>query len=227
VSEMDSVVGSRIRAARQAHGMTLRALAEKVGVSASMLSLLENGKSRSSVPTLYAVVEALDMSMDELFLEEGTAPASAPPAPEGGDLLVVRAGHRRRIEMENGVMWEQLGHNAEDGLDFMMVTYPPGARSSDSGRYQRHNGLEAAYIVQGELTCKVTFDEVTLAVGDSITFDSSRPHLLENKGIEAAKAVWVIIRHHANHLPESAAQHLAHVPDPAALLSSYRMPFPS
>ncbi|MFC8845960.1 MULTISPECIES: helix-turn-helix domain-containing protein [unclassified Micromonospora] len=207
MTELDAV-GGRIRAARQARGMSLRALAEKVGVSASMLSLLENGRSRSSIPTLYAVVEALDLSMDELFSgaqsspEQPPAPAAEPPAratgvaPQtGSELVVVRAGNRRRIEMETGVVWEQLGHNEQDGVEFMLVTYPPGASSSDSGRYQRHSGLECAHVMQGELTCKVGFEEVVLGAGDSLTIDSSRPHLFENNGSVDMRAVWLVLRH--------------------------------
>jgi transcriptional regulator with XRE-family HTH domain/uncharacterized cupin superfamily protein len=226
VTEMDTVVGSRIRAARQASGMTLRALAEKVGVSASMLSLLENGRSRSSVPTLYAVVEALDMSMDELFSGQPDEPvpdvsgAAATPAPAdvtSSDLMVVRATNRRRIEMDTGVVWEQLGHNDDDGVEFMLVTYPPGAKSSDSGRYQRHNGLECAHVIQGELTCRVTFEEVTLGAGDSITFDSSRPHLLENRGTVDMRAVWLVLKHRSNVGGTPSAEQLAHLPNTVAM----------
>jgi transcriptional regulator with XRE-family HTH domain len=228
VTELDAV-GSRIRAARQAQGMSLRALAEKVGVSASMLSLIETGRSRSSIPTLYAIVEALDMSMNTLFTSDrdgapGPAPAAPRPAPSGrrpggSEMVVVRAAHRRRIEMETGVVWEQLGHNDDDGIEFMLVTYPPGARSSDSGRYQRHHGLECAHVLRGELTCKVGFEEVTLHEGDSITFDSSRPHLLENNGVVEMRAVWLVLRHRGpESVDEATAGHLArHLPTIAAM----------
>jgi transcriptional regulator with XRE-family HTH domain len=221
---MDAV-GSRIRAVRQARGMSLRALAEKVGVSASMLSLIENGRSRSSIPTLYAVVEALDMSMDSLFSDGPTRaePAPARPAAPGraasSELVVVRADSRRSIVMETGVVWEQLGHHDDDGVEFLLVTYPPGASSSDSGRYQRHNGLECAHITQGELTCKVTFEEVTLYAGDSITFDSSRPHLFENKGSVDMRAVWLVLRHRTAATDDvpGAEQLARHLPDVLAM----------
>lgn len=189
--------------------MSLRALAEKVGVSASMLSLLENGRSRSSVRTLYAVVEALDMSLDELFTSEEPVKQPDPATarePQSSEITVVRGAHRRRIEMETGVIWEQLGRNVNDGIEFMLVIYPPGAKSSDSGRFQRHSGLECAHIMQGELICRVTFEEVTLQAGDSITFDSSRPHMFENAGTEDVRAVWMIVHQpHAVELDPSAA----------------------
>ncbi len=47
--------------------MSLRALARQVGMSPSAMSQIETGRSRPSVRTLYAIVTALDMSLDELF----------------------------------------------------------------------------------------------------------------------------------------------------------------
>ncbi|MFD1498752.1 helix-turn-helix domain-containing protein [Streptosporangium lutulentum] len=221
--------GSRIRAARRARGMSLRVLAEKVGVSASMLSLLENGKSRSSVRTLYAVVEALDMTMDELFSDQ-ESPAAPPPAERSSEvtpsfLNVARAGDRRRIEMETGVIWERLGRNSAAGLELMLVIYPPGASSSEFGRYHRHPGVESMFVTQGELTCRVGFEEVSLGVGDSVTFDCGKPHLLENRGEEEMRAVWVVLTRpaeaHASpagesvppHDPGGAAGDFSHWPD--------------
>ncbi|WP_170321610.1 helix-turn-helix domain-containing protein [Acrocarpospora pleiomorpha] len=202
--EMENA-GNRIRAARRARGMSLRVLAEKVGVSASMLSLLENGKSRSSVRTLYAVVEALDMTMDELFSDQESPAAPPPPAERATEaapsfITVARAGDRRRIEMETGVIWERLGRNSAAGLELMLVIYPPGARSSEFGRYHRHPGVESMFVVQGELTCRVGFEEVSLGVGDSVTFDCSQPHLLENRGVEEMRAVWVVLNRSADAL---------------------------
>ncbi|MGW4867907.1 helix-turn-helix domain-containing protein [Streptomyces chartreusis] len=74
-------VGARIRQARLAHGTSLRALAREIGVSASLVSQIENGKSQPSVSTLYAITTALGISIESLFdAGEGTA-ATAVPAP--------------------------------------------------------------------------------------------------------------------------------------------------
>ncbi|MBT1090378.1 helix-turn-helix domain-containing protein [Streptomyces sp. Tu102] len=77
-------VGARIRQARLAHGTSLRALAREIGVSASLVSQIENGKSQPSVSTLYAITTALGISIESLFdagegiaATEATAPATA------------------------------------------------------------------------------------------------------------------------------------------------------
>src|SRR5215468_2158638 len=60
-------LGERIRMERTRQGVSLRALARDVGVSASMISQIETGKSRPSVSTLYAITTALGMSLQEIF----------------------------------------------------------------------------------------------------------------------------------------------------------------
>ena len=60
-SELPSL-GERIREERMSRGVSLRALAGQVGVSASMISQIENGKSQPSVSTLYAITSALGVS---------------------------------------------------------------------------------------------------------------------------------------------------------------------
>ncbi|GGW99273.1 helix-turn-helix domain-containing protein [Streptomyces chartreusis] len=75
-------VGARIRQARLAHGTSLRALAREIGVSASLVSQIENGKSQPSVSTLYAITTALGISIESLFDagEGGIATAATAPA---------------------------------------------------------------------------------------------------------------------------------------------------
>lgn len=67
--DAESVVqlGLRLRQARQRSGLSLRALARELGVSASFVSQLENGKSQPSVATLFSLAQLLGVSIDELF----------------------------------------------------------------------------------------------------------------------------------------------------------------
>lgn len=82
-------LGTRLRQARHDAGMTVRELARHLSVSASFVSQLENGKSKPSVATLYALARFLGVSLDQLF-EEQVDPAPAPGAERGGQR--VRSG---------------------------------------------------------------------------------------------------------------------------------------
>ncbi|WP_028924315.1 helix-turn-helix domain-containing protein [Pseudonocardia acaciae] len=192
---MDVDIGSRLRAERQRHGLSLRELAERVGVSASMLSQVETGRSQASVSTLYSLVSELGISLDDLFaLGPGRAEVDFGPVPPRRSEPVFKAKDRARIELETGVVWERLANVDPDVLQFMQVTYPPGGRSSRSGRYSQHAGLDCGYVLAGRLTLHLGFDTHVLEPGDVTLFDAAEPHLLENTGTEDARAIWFIYR---------------------------------
>lgn len=73
-------LGARLKGVRLATGMSLREVARRLGVSASFVSQMENGKSQPSVATLYSMAQLLGVSIDELFSPEPSA-VSAPAAP--------------------------------------------------------------------------------------------------------------------------------------------------
>src|SRR6185312_15153712 len=58
---------AQIRSARTRSGLSLRELGRRTGVTASLLSQIENGKSDPSVSTLFALVAELGLSMDALL----------------------------------------------------------------------------------------------------------------------------------------------------------------
>ena len=64
------VVGRRVREERLRQNIGLRELARRVGVSASLISQVELGKASPSVGTLYAIVNELGLSLDELFIQQ-------------------------------------------------------------------------------------------------------------------------------------------------------------
>lgn len=96
-------LGARLRTARQKSGLSLRALAREMGVSASFVSQLENGKSQPSVATLYSIAQLLDVSIDELFsstaagARDGSAPVQ-PPSPAE----TIPPTRKRRSSVETG-----------------------------------------------------------------------------------------------------------------------------
>jgi transcriptional regulator with XRE-family HTH domain/mannose-6-phosphate isomerase-like protein (cupin superfamily) len=82
-AEVGENLGSRLRQARQRSGMTLREVARQLGVSASFVSQLENGKSQPSVVTLYSLTQLLGVSIDEMFELERQPEDVQVPAPRG------------------------------------------------------------------------------------------------------------------------------------------------
>jgi len=77
-----NAVGQRLRRERERQHMGLRELARRVNCSASLISQIELGKATPSVGTLYAIVNELNLSLDELFFD-AKAPGRVGAA--GGD----------------------------------------------------------------------------------------------------------------------------------------------
>lgn len=202
-------VGARIRHARLERGMSLRALAREVGVSASLVSQIETGKSQPSVSTLYAITTALGLSVESLFDARASSPMTGvnPPgtvphavaalsalAADPGRRIgpLVGAGERETLELDSGVVWERLGRVPGADVDFLLVTYRPGGSSSGSGGLMRHAGTEYGYLTSGELILTLGFDEYTVRPGDAVCFESTTPHRYRNDGEVPAVGVWFV-----------------------------------
>jgi transcriptional regulator with XRE-family HTH domain len=200
-------LGARIRRARLERGVSLRGLAREVGVSASLVSQIETGKSQPSVSTLYAITTALSISVESLFDATEAVPVAAVPAVPGTVLHALAAfaadpgrrigplvapGEHETLELDSGVVWERLGHVPGTDVDFLLVTYRPGGSSSSSGGLMRHAGTEYGYLTSGELVLTLGFDEHLLRPGDAVCFESTTPHRYRNDGAEPAVGVWFV-----------------------------------
>ncbi len=197
-------IGDRLRVARSERGLSLRALAERLGVSASLISQVERGLARPSVNTLYAMARELEVSLDELlFIDARRTPVDAPPpatADRPGEAgtappsqPVQRAGDRKTIRLASGVVWERLTAESIPNVDFLHVTYEVGGASSPEHEFQRHGGQEWGYVLRGRLGVAIGFDEHVLGPGDAIALDSTRPHRLYNLGDEPVHAIWFVL----------------------------------
>jgi transcriptional regulator with XRE-family HTH domain len=189
-------VGARLREARTEKRLSLRSVAQALGVSASLISQVETGKTQPSVSTLYALANHLGLSLDDLLGVIPPAGGRTAARPEPARLThskIQRAGEGPVLEMENGVRWERLASGVGKSAEALLVTYEPGATSSIEGKLMRHAGIESAYILEGQLTLQLEFDVHVLGPGDSLQFDSVLPHLYSNRGSTIAKGVWFVV----------------------------------
>ncbi|MBB5157172.1 helix-turn-helix domain-containing protein [Saccharopolyspora phatthalungensis] len=185
----EAELGAGLRQARTSKGLSLRSVASAVGISASLLSQVENGKTQPSVSTLYALVTHLGISLDGLLRNPSSAPVEATRSPQP----VQRHEDSPRIEMTNGVTWERLAVAGYTFVDPLLTTYAPGGSSSANGKLMRHSGIEYGYLIRGELTLKLDFDTYVLRPGDSLCFESQRPHLYLNHTDSIAQGLWFVV----------------------------------
>jgi transcriptional regulator with XRE-family HTH domain len=214
------LIGEKLRAVRHEYKMSLRELASRAEISASMLSQIETGKAFPSVRSLYDIAAALDVTVDYFFPEQNNQPAreefaSIPSeemtASEMRSILVnrdasdtaeftrstesspiVHADGRPTIELNGGVTWSRLTALAEKDAEFLEINYAPGAASG--ANMSHHGGREFGFVLEGELVVELGFESYTLKAGDSIIFASTTPHRLSNISSTHMRAIWVVIK---------------------------------
>jgi transcriptional regulator with XRE-family HTH domain len=201
-------LGHRLRAAREEKNIGLRELARRLGVSPSLISQIETGKTEPSINTLFAIVSELELSVNEIVFEpresaseaasrprDGAAPEEprAAEAPEPPDSPVQRGTSRTSISLEAGVTWERLTAQPDHNVDFLLLRYPPGSESTPPHSLMRHNGTEYGYVLRGRLQVSIGFDTYEIGPGDSIAFDCTQPHRFSTVGDEAVEAVWFVV----------------------------------
>lgn len=204
-------IGGRLAAERRQVEISVRELARRAAVTPSLVSQIENGKVSPSVGTLYALAGALDIPVERFFISASAAtPAPAVPSDEDEAVasssltetpsvkplseLVVARGARRAIELAGGVRWELVRppeEAASENLEILDVSYRPG--SASASELIRHRGREYGLVLEGELTVEVGSERANLGPGESVAFDSTRPHRLSNDGSEPVRAIWVVI----------------------------------
>ncbi|MCW2906454.1 MAG: puuR 2 [Actinomycetia bacterium] len=172
-------VGASIRAARKRRRLTLQELAERTGVSVSMLSMLERGVASPSIGTLVSVSSALGLHMAQLFQD----PAAEPPSP------VRRLADQVTVQAAEGVSRRLVHTDLDNDLEMVVNEYEPGTSSAAAPVH--HDGLEFGLIISGNLTVRLGDVEYVLGAGDGISYDSTTPHVLTNRGPAKARAVWI------------------------------------
>jgi transcriptional regulator with XRE-family HTH domain len=194
-------IGELVALHRQRRSLRVSELARLVGVTPSLISQIERGNSRPSVATLFALAEALDVSVDVFADREGPGrpsrpsdgaePAAAPRAAQPGQRFVVRKGERRSLTIEGGIRWEMLTPSPSPSIEFLELVYEGQAQSSPT--LYTHPGVEMVLVLAGRLDIHLGFDVYELGEGDSISFPSSLPHRYVNPTGEPSRAVTVIL----------------------------------
>jgi transcriptional regulator with XRE-family HTH domain len=188
VDGVSEALGSRIRRERLEAGLTVRGLAARIAVSPSLISQIERGLARPSVATLFLISNTLGIPIAELFAED------EPPQdePVAGRHAVQRSQTRKTMTLAQGVRWERLTAEPDEGVDFVYLDYPPGASSSE-GSLRSHKGREFGYVLEGSLRVRIGDEEHELQPGDSISFDSTTPHELVAGDDEPMRAIWFVV----------------------------------
>src|SRR6266540_1431995 len=165
---LEQEIGTEVRRLRKSLDLTVAELGLATGISAGMLSKIENGAISPSLATLDALAAALNVPISRLFAE----------TEERRDCSFVKAGTGVRIERRGtkaGHMYDLLGHSlaGEIGVEPYLITL-----SADAVPYTnfRHAGVEFLYMLSGKVRYRHADRTYLMEPGDALFFDAAARH---------------------------------------------------
>jgi len=174
--------GGKLRAVRERRGLTLREVAERAGVSESLVSQIERDRVSPAIDTLLSLSDALDIDAEHLFSDLRRERA----------FQVVRRTERGSFTRPAGVRYERLVRAGKDrdGIEAYVITIEPGARTA--GTEYGHPGWELGVVEEGMGEVTVGVETVEVGEGDSVSFKADSPHVIANTGEAPLRVFWVV-----------------------------------
>ena len=171
-------ISQRIRAAREAAGLTLQELAGKSGVATSTIQKVEKEQMTPSVAVILKIARGLGVRLSELVVDaEGEL-----------EILHLRAADRHPIGAPGKLVVERLsGDLFEPALETWRVTLHPGF-SSGRGTIQ-YEGEEVVMCERGSVVFRVGERDYPLRAGDTLHFKASIPHSWRNDSDAPARFI--------------------------------------
>lgn len=180
-------IGQKLRQLRLRKKIALTDLGRHTGLSASMLSQLENGKLVPTLPTLARIAMVFDVGLEHFFTDKRARRT----------FTIVRAEDRLRFP-ENaespvpGYFFEVLAFGAPmKNLSAYLAEFPKD--QCDPAREHVHEGAEFIHVLEGELTLHYQSERHVLRAGDSVYFDASEPHSYCGATEAFAKAIVITV----------------------------------
>ncbi|MEL7097573.1 MAG: XRE family transcriptional regulator [Pseudomonadota bacterium] len=167
---LEVAIGRQVRALRTSQGKTVAELSASTGLSAGMLSKIENGNISASLSTLEALAGALSVPITALF-RRYEEKREAVHTPSGAGVETERMGTRA------GHQYNLLGHIGHSTSGVIVEPYLI-TLTTESDRFDtfHHTGVEVIYMLEGEIVYRHGDDRYHLRPGDTLFFDADAPH---------------------------------------------------
>ena len=173
--DINDRIASRVRQIRADQGLALDALAERSGVSRSMISLIERGESSPTAVVLEKLATGLGVPLASLF----DAPAAAAQVPSGpvarrDDQPLWRdptSGYLRRNVSPPGM---------PQPMQIVEVHFPPGGRVAFETGPRDMPVHQQVWVLEGAIDVTVGKEQHRLREGDCLAMQLDRPTMFHN-----------------------------------------------
>ncbi|MCG8481730.1 MAG: cupin domain-containing protein [Clostridia bacterium] len=198
--DLSITLGNRIRELRKEKNLKIVDLSNLTGLTVSMISQVERAIISPSIETLKKIGNAMDTPVGYFFEDVNQSEPQVNKGNNGQTIdgvsnfvfpevhPVVHEHQRKMLSPGKGIHFYLLNPNLNGPIEFIYNVYDPGS-STGEGLYC-HPGSECGLILEGQLVVQIKDKEYVLEKGDSITFNSSDPHLKKNVSDKVCTCVW-------------------------------------
>lgn len=178
-------LGAKMRQLRLRKKISLVDLGKHTGLSASMLSQLENGKLVPTLATLARIAMVFDVGLDFFF---GDRRRKRP-------FIVVQQADRLKFPDRPNTdkpdyLFECLAFSSQEkSLQAYLAEFPKRQPGEPTDHY--HDGAEFLHVIEGSLVVRYQSEDHLLHAGDSVYFDSSEAHSYRGMSKTPARALIV------------------------------------
>lgn len=165
---LNSIIAGNLKRLRNERQLSLSKLSELCGVSKVMLGQIERGESNPTINTIWKIASGLKIPYTTLIDE-----------PIKSDILVKKevCSYQESIDSKYRVY---CYFKSDTNRNFELFTVELDGKSSYESSSHGEKTQEYIMVYSGQLSLTVDNNNYILNVGDSIVFDSSKPHSYSN-----------------------------------------------
>lgn len=186
-SNVNRHIAGRVRKLRAAGGLSLDALANKSGVSRSMISLIERGESSPTAVVLCKLAAGLGVTLAALFdAPAAKAEADKGPVARRGDQLIWQdpaSGYVRRNVSPPGV---------PQPMQVVDVHFPAGARVAFETVMRDVRVHQQIWVLEGTMEITAGKERHRLRQDDCLAMQLDRPTMFHNPTRKPARYAVII-----------------------------------
>ena len=181
---LNEQIAARVRQLRAARGLSLEGLAERSGVSRSMISLIERGETSPTAVVLERLAVGLDITLAGLF-----------DPPQGlADPVSRRASQALWRDPDSGYLRRNVSPAGfPTPIQIVEVEFPAGGHVAYETGPRPTLTHQQIWVLEGEIEVTVGDDRHELAAGDCLAHMLDRPVAYRNRTRKAARYAVILV----------------------------------
>ncbi|WP_420322062.1 helix-turn-helix domain-containing protein [Flagellimonas sp.] len=178
-------IGKHLKQARQKRDMTLQQVALRAGVSAGLISKIENLRTTPSLPVLLKIMQTLSIDLSELDLTNSS----------DSKYVLVKNGEGEKEDREDSKNLEYVHLFSRGISDQNLRVYIVNVEQGADRKPISTDATELVYVIKGTVVYTLNDEALTLEEGDLLFFDGSIPHGVSNSFDQGAVLLKIYLVH--------------------------------